>query len=728
MFSSHLVVLLLNSLIQIYGKINNDNFSFQQCEFKKITYDQVFELQPWIQTTKQSNKEIDNDVMFGTKLDEVYDALQLSKCNASRMSSSDKGKEGNAWRGYKIRNDDIIRDSRNLRMHAKPKRSEMDIYVVPDDNNKNKEDGSIEYPFKSIHDAIMKIRNSRKNKSNKDDTMRIILRNGVHHIKSTLKFLRNEEFDDSKMIIMSYPGEYAWVSGGELISDLSWEHVANNTKIYKTSIPVSKELPDGIDISSMFGAGTGINHTRYTLARSPNMDVERDMWGIGYQNHSFYADTVQEWTLPSKSRHPPAYLLIDLSNSSNPTGYIKNNSFMDGYNTFTVGAGGSCSSIWDVADGIYKNADVISKSSSYWCSPYSAGGWAEVDAYSSTEGIPQIPNGMKWNMSHPDLQFLNDNDDSTNAVLHAWHSQTWAVHMFQIQSMNTSSSTMAFKQGSGSQGARNWCKCNQCNYAGALWTNSGREKNWCRDENDTRLIGGSWFIEGLFSSLDHPNEFFFNSTSRELYLVVNDTDSPPDSLIIPVLKELISISSYTHEKPISNILLDNIGFRDTVSTYKEKWEVPSGGDWSFHRSAALHIRNSTHTHVHNCTFRRLNGNAYLLSGYNRNSYLQRSTFEYIGQNAAAAYGYTNFYDGTLGLQPRYSYIQQNWFHDIGLFEKQSAAWFQAKSALNFIEQNVMFNLPRAAININDGFGGGNVIQQNVIFNTCRESGDHGNSK
>ena len=30
------------------------------------------------------------------------------------------------------------------------------------------------------------------------------------------------------------------------------------------------------------------------------------------------------------------------------------------------------------------------------------------------------------------------------------------------------------------------------------------------------------------------------------------------------------------------------------------------------------------------------------------------------------------------------------------------------------------NMPRAAININDGLGGGNNITQNLIFNTCRQ--------
>lgn len=39
--------------------------------------------------------------------------------------------------------------------------------------------------------------------------------------------------------------------------------------------------------------------------------------------------------------------------------------------------------------------------------------------------------------------------------------------------------------------------------------------------------------------------------------------------------------------------------------------------------------------------------------------------------------------------------------------------------------NVFFNGPRAGINANDGFGGGDEISHNLVFSTCRESGDHG---
>ena len=36
-----------------------------------------------------------------------------------------------------------------------------------------------------------------------------------------------------------------------------------------------------------------------------------------------------------------------------------------------------------------------------------------------------------------------------------------------------------------------------------------------------------------------------------------------------------------------------------------------------------------------------------------------------------------------------------------------------------MQGNVFFNGPRAGININDGFGGGNQIQNNLLFNFVR---------
>jgi len=52
-------------------------------------------------------------------------------------------------------------------------------------------------------------------------------------------------------------------------------------------------------------------------------------------------------------------------------------------------------------------------------------------------------------------------------------------------------------------------------------------------------------------------------------------------------------------------------------------------------------------------------------------------------------------------------------------------WFQAVTAETHVKGNVHFNGPRAGLNFNDGFGGGDIIENNLITNCVRESGDHG---
>ena len=134
----------------------------------------------------------------------------------------------------------------------------------------------------------------------------------------------------------------------------------------------------------------------------------------------------------------------------------------------------------------------------------------------------------------------------------------------------------------------------------------------------------------------------------------------------------------------------------------------------------------------------------MVSGFNRNATVTGSDFEFIGGNAVAAWGYTNetentgfpYYrpntnypqggvDGTDGNHPRYTTVTSNTAREVGLYEKQSSFFVEAKTAQSIILGNVFFNGPRAGVNANDGFGGGDEIGHNLVFSSCRESGDHG---
>ena len=88
-------------------------------------------------------------------------------------------------------------------------------------------------------------------------------------------------------------------------------------------------------------------------------------------------------------------------------------------------------------------------------------------------------------------------------------------------------------------------------------------------------------------------------------------------------------------------------------------------------------------------------------------------FNWIGESAMTAYGSTSHClnancsiklpglvgpDGRNGNQPRGTRVVGNLVREFGLWQKQSSAWAQQLTAESWIEGNVMFNSPRAAIN------------------------------
>jgi len=237
-----------------------------------------------------------------------------------------------------------------------------------------------------------------------------------------------------------------------------------------------------------------------------------------------------------------------------------------------------------------------------------------------------------------------------------------------------------------------------------------------------------FFIENVFEELDYPNEFFFNVTEKRLYVVWNSSSTaPPENLkfVVPQLRRLISAVGDNSTFPIRNVTIRGLRFRDASTTYMAEWGVPSGGDWALHRGGAVFLENTKNITIENNLFRRVDGNAIFVSGYNRDVSIYMNEFNFIGDTAVGLWGYTDEFDGRNGEQPRGTQIVGNVCHEIGSYQLQSACVFQAKSARTTISRNVFFNGPRSGINFNDGFGGGNRVENNVIFNQCRQSGDHG---
>lgn len=259
----------------------------------------------------------------------------------------------------------------------------------------------------------------------------------------------------------------------------------------------------------------------------------------------------------------------------------------------------------------------------------------------------------------------------------AWRKAHWANWAFEVESIGPGSdATITFGKG-GFQGARGG-------------------------------PGSDWFIQNVLEELDTDLEFYFDPSSSQLYVWANGTDptAPPSSalqfVVIPSSHHTLLNASATQSSPLKNLTISGIGFRDTAWTMLQPHGVPSGGDWALERMAAVFLEGTEHLSITNCSFSRLGGNAIMLSKYHRYASITSSDFEWLGGSAVALWGWTDEIsdggvhgiDGTDGNYPRYTTVEGNLFREIGVYEKQSSAFFTAKAAQSVVRHNVVFNLAR----------------------------------
>ena len=68
--------------------------------------------------------------------------------------------------------------------------------------------------------------------------------------------------------------------------------------------------------------------------------------------------------------------------------------------------------------------------------------------------------------------------------------------------------------------------------------------------------------------------------------------------------------------------------------------VPSGGDWGLQRMGAVHLEGTKGFRLASCLVTRVDGNAMMISGYNRQTVISKNEFVWIGDSVVASWGYT----------------------------------------------------------------------------------------
>ncbi|THU40137.1 PDZ domain-containing protein [Niastella caeni] len=253
------------------------------------------------------------------------------------------------------------------------------------------------------------------------------------------------------------------------------------------------------------------------------------------------------------------------------------------------------------------------------------------------------------------------------------------------------------------------------------------------------------FVENVFEELDTANEWFYDKKTKTLYYY------PPEGLDInrakfetPQIAHLLEFKG-TETNPVRNIAVEGVRLTQTLRTFMQNKEPLLRSDWTIYRGGAVLFNGGINCSVKNCTLDNLGGNAIFFNNYNRDckvsgcliAKIGASAFCFVGDPNAVrspSFEYNQFVplaqiDRTPGPKtnnyPANCLVFDNLMYDLGLTEKQSAGVQLSMCQDIRVSHNTIYDVPRAGINVNEGTWGGHVIEFNDVFNTVKESGDHG---
>jgi hypothetical protein len=284
------------------------------------------------------------------------------------------------------------------------------------------------------------------------------------------------------------------------------------------------------------------------------------------------------------------------------------------------------------------------------------------------------------------------------------------------------------------------------------WLITGKETN-----GQVRLEGG-WqnnrgaaahpqlrFVENIFEELDAPNEWFLNFKTHTLYFY------PPVGLDLKNavveatrLRTLVEFRG-DQEHPVKWITLRGLIFRQAARTVMDTKEPLLRSDWAIYRGGAIFFNGAEDCALEDGFIDQVGGNAVFVNNYNRRITVRGTQIAkagasgicFVGDPQAARNPLFNYgrvqqldvIDRTPGPKtdnyPADCLVDDCLIHLTGRVEKQTAGVEIDLAQGITVRHCSIYDMPRAGINIGDGCWGGHVIEFCDIFDTVKETGDHG---
>ena len=472
---------------------------------------------------------------------------------------------------------------------------------------------------------------------------------------------------DNGLSIKAYPKHKVVVSGAQRLDNLQWETFGKK-KVKKALLSEAHKQVLS-PLTRLYFEGVPGTRARFPNADSNTQGLHTNTGSKRRPKNTGYTKT-NKWLQKRKAR---------------PKQVLKSGELRVGqtrYSRFIAATGGA-------------GANMFSPSFSYWAHPAPVGGGGCTF---------QVPQGLQFKENS--LKRL-DSKTANNMFVHAFPKLHWANWIFSVKRMDVKKKTLYFNKG-GFQEARGDCGTG----------------------------GNEFFLENHLDLLDNENEYFveFNKNGKASSVYYMRNESNPynwgDSLVATTQLRLVEILG-TASLPVKRVSIQGITFQHTQETHMEPHEVPSGGDCTVTRHAAIFAEGVEDLSIVNNHFQHLGGNGVFLSGYARRTSVSYNSFKWLGAGAILQVGHL-LHDSprpwdrrTDPNHPEGTLIQNNVASEIGLIVKQSSGLFSALTKSSLIKRNTFYNGARAGINFNDGFGGGHLVEGSVLFNLVRETSDHG---
>ncbi len=253
------------------------------------------------------------------------------------------------------------------------------------------------------------------------------------------------------------------------------------------------------------------------------------------------------------------------------------------------------------------------------------------------------------------------------------------------------------------------------------------------------------FVENIFEELDTVNEWFYDKTTKFLYYFPPaGSDHVNAKFETPQIAHLFEFRG-SETKPVRNITIAGLTLTHTLRTFMQNKEPLLRSDWTIYRGGAVVYNGAENCALKNCNLVNLGGNAIFFNNFNRNCEVSGCQISDVGASAICFVG-----DPNAVRSPSFEYgefvpfaqidtipgpktnnypagckVYDNLMFNLGLTEKQSAGVELSMCQSILVSHNTIYDVPRAGINISEGTWGGHIIEYNDVFNTVKETGDHG---